>query len=179
MLIPVPDIQIDSGYLHIPEYPFRPSIACRQNTFFATDITNIDVSAAPPTLRVNNELIFVSAKHKDELLQFAELHQIPVVKRDDIWDGLLEPFLDTEYSDETHERIVRWLATYSLTEELIASIRDEVGAQMYKYNFSTMLWEWVHLGAFDVLCAMRATYNKEQFADFYRRVMDVALLPDK
>ncbi|MBD2699234.1 hypothetical protein IC229_01210 [Spirosoma sp. BT702] len=179
MLISIPDILIEGTSLIIPSYPFKPSIACRQDRFIATDVMNIDVSAAPPAIRVNNELIFISAKHKDDLVLFAEANQIPIVRRDDVWDGLLEPFLDTEYTDVTHQRIVSWLATYGLTEEIITSIRDEVGKQLYAYNFGTMLWEWVHLGAFDVLCAMRSTYSAEQFADFYRKVMDIALLPDK
>ncbi|GAB3944071.1 hypothetical protein GCM10028805_11200 [Spirosoma harenae] len=179
MLIPVPEIIIESGYLTIPSYPFKPSIAYRQTRFIATDFTNIDVSAAPPAIRVNNELLFVSAKQKDNLIWFAETNQIPIVKRDDLWDGLLEPFLDTEYTDETHQRIVNWLGTYGLSEEMIASIRDEVEKPMYAYNFGTMLWEWVHLGAFDVLCAMQSTYNADRFADFYRSVMTIALLPDK
>ncbi|GAB3704423.1 hypothetical protein GCM10027592_35750 [Spirosoma flavus] len=179
MLVSVPDILIEGTSLIIPNYPFKPSIACRQDRFIASDLINIDVSAAPPALRVNNELVFISAKHKDDLVLFAQENQIPVVKRDDIWDALLEPFLDTEYTDETHQRIVARLATYGLTEETITSIRAEVGKQMYAYNFGTMLWEWVHLGAFDVLCAMRATYHADLFADFYRSVMDIALLPDK
>ena len=42
-----------------------------------------------------------------------------------------------------------------------------------------MLWEWGGFDASDVLRAMRAKYKKEEFGDFYRRVMEIALLTKK
>lgn len=50
---------------------------------------------------------------------------------------------------------------------------------MLKYNFDTMLWEWGGFDASDVLRAMRTKYRKEEFEDFYRRVMEIALLTKK
>ena len=50
---------------------------------------------------------------------------------------------------------------------------------MYKYNFDTMLWEWVGFSAFDVLRAMRTKYDKDEFREFYKRVMGIALLEKK
>jgi hypothetical protein len=113
------------------------------------------------------------------LLHFATVNHVPIVERADIWDWLLEPFLDTEYSEETHQKLNILLAKYGLTEDKVTEIRLEVKTQMLKYNFDTMLWDWTHLGAYDALSAMRTKYNHDQFADFYHRVMDIALLPDK
>jgi len=50
---------------------------------------------------------------------------------------------------------------------------------MLKYNFDTMLWEWCFLGTLDVLSAMRTKYKKEQYKEFYERVMKIALLTTK
>jgi hypothetical protein len=58
----------------------------------------------------------------------------------------------------------------------VKSLRAEVENQMLKYNFDTMLWEWGGFGASDVLRAMRTKYNKNEFSDFYERVMKTALL---
>lgn len=77
------------------------------------------------------------------------------------------------------KRLFRFLGKYGLTAEHIKSLRTEVEIQMMKYNFDTMLWEWVSLSTLDVLRAMRTKYNKEAYADFYKRVMKIALLTEK
>ena len=179
MLIDNSEYIFSAGKLIINNYPFKPSLAFRQKEFTANQIINIDINAAPPTMRVGNELIFLSAPDKDKLSLFASTNQIPIVNRKDIWDWLLEPFLDTEYTDDTDKRLTNLLSTYGLTEEKVFSIRQEVKIQMLKYNFDTMLWDWTHLGAKDVLFAMRTKYDTEQFASFYTRVMEIALLSDE
>ena len=170
------EVIIEPDSITIHNYPFQPSIVFRQARIASEDIINVDIKAYPPTIRVGDELIFISIKHKDKLLLFSNVNQLPLVERADIWDWILEPFLDTEYADETHQRLNALLSNYGLTEDKVASIRHEVKTQMLKYNFDTMLWEWVHLGAIDVLFAMRTKYDTMQFADFYKRVMDIALL---
>jgi hypothetical protein len=179
MLVDRGEFTIESGSINVNNYPFKPSIISQKQKIVANDIINIDIKATPPTIRIGDELIFIPINMKKQLLEFASLNQIPIVERSDIWDWLLEPFLDTEYSDQTHQRLNALLATYGLTEDRVAAIRSEVKIQMLKYNFDTMLWDWVHLGAVDVLCAMRPKYDSEEYKDFYRRVMDIALLPDK
>lgn len=172
-------ISVEPDKLVIHQYLFEPSQIFGRNQLLASDILTIDLHSAPPTLRVGNELVFISAMEREKLAQFASAHHIPVVKRPDIWDWLLEPYLDTDYTDDTHQKLMALLAGYGLTEDKVAAIRDEIDTQMYKYNFDTMLWEWAHLGAVDVLCAMRPKYTAGQFADFYQRVMAIALLPDQ
>ncbi|MCX7638363.1 MAG: hypothetical protein N2044_11020 [Cyclobacteriaceae bacterium] len=178
MFVHIGTFKIERDYIIVENYPFAPSIAYKNKRLGADEIQNMDLQAAPPTLRIGNELIFVSADKKDQLQHFAALNNIPVIKRADIWDWILEPFLDTEYTEQTHKRLTDLLAKYGLTEDEVSAIREEVKAPMLKYNFGTMLWEWTHLGAWDVLCAMRLVYDDVQFSGFYRRVMDIALLPD-
>jgi hypothetical protein len=38
-----------------------------------------------------------------------------------------------------------------------------------------MLWEWGALGLSDVLRAMRTKYDKEQYREFYKKSMEIAL----
>lgn len=66
-----------------------------------------------------------------------------------------------------------------MTADQIKSLRTEVETQMLKYNFDTMLWEWCGFNASDVLRAMRTAYKKEAYEDFYKRVMEIALLTKK
>lgn len=57
------------------------------------------------------------------------------------------------------------------------NLRNEVGVQMWKYNFDTMLWKWGGLGQMDVLRAMQAGLSKADFEAFYWQSMAIALHP--
>ncbi|HLR24499.1 MAG TPA: hypothetical protein VK112_01445 [Fodinibius sp.] len=176
MLVSMGPLTIGDDSLTIQNYPFEPSIAYQQAIFRAAEIEDIDIKSSPPTIKINNELIFLDAGKKDELQKFATTNNIKTVERPPIWAWILEPFLDTEFTAETDRRLTKLLAEYSLTTDQVKMLREEVKTQMLKYNFDTMIWEWVSLGTLDVLKAMRPKYDKEQFNDFYQRVMKIALL---
>jgi len=176
---PLGTVTIVKDTISVDTYLFQPSIACRQTTFTAKEIVNIDLKAAPPSIRIGNELIFAPAIAIKELRAFAGAHHIPLVQRTDIWSWILEPFLDTPYSPATDQLLTRKLDELGLTAGFVYKLRQEVKMQMLKYNFDTILWEWVSLGLPDVLKAMWAAYTAEQFEDFYQRAMAIALLEDK
>jgi len=176
LLVSLGQLTIGDDFLKIENYPFEPSVAYRQPIFKANQINNIDFKSYPPTVRIGDELIFLTAEEKIKLEEFAKRNNIKTVERPMIWDWILEPFLDTEYTIETDQRLTRLLEKFGLTIDQVNSLRAEVETQMFKYNFDTMLWEWCGLGASDVLRAMRTKYNKEEFRDFYKRVMAIALL---
>ncbi|MGO4292411.1 hypothetical protein [Chitinophaga sp. RAB17] len=165
--------------INVDHYLFQPSIAYQQTTFAAKDIRSIDLTSSPPTIQIGNELIFAPAIPVKTLKAFANTHQIPIVRRTNIWSWILEPFLDTPYSAATDQLLTRKLEELGLSDEFIYTLRQEVKMQMLKYNFDTTLWEWVSLDLLDVLKAMWAKYTPEQFGDFYRRAMAIALLADK
>ena len=176
MLVSSGQLRIESEFLQIDDYPFQPSIAYGMTKIFVDTIEEIDIESYPPTIKVKDELIFLTSEKRDELKAFARRNDLRTVKRPDIWGWILEPFLDTEFTKETDERLTRLLNEYGLTKETVDSIRKEVKTQMLKYNFDTMLWEWGGLGAEDVLKAMRTKYDKEDFKEFYDKVMKIALL---
>jgi hypothetical protein len=175
LLVSSGQLRFESDYLEIDGYPFQPSIAYGQTKIPSDIIDEIDIESYPPTIKVNNELIFLTSEKRDELKEFAHRHNLKAVKRPDIWGWILAPFLDTEFTKETDERLSGLLNEYGLTEEIVNSIRKEIKTQMLKYNFDTMLWEWGGLGAEDVLKAMRTKYNEENFKEFYDKVMKLAL----
>ena len=176
LLVSIGQLRIESDFLQIDDYPFQPSIAYGQTKIFVDTIDEIDIESYPPTIKVKDELIFLTSEKKDELKAFARRNDLRTVKRPDIWGWILEPFLDTEFTKETDERLTRLLTEYGLTKETVDLIRKEVKTQMLKYNFDTMLWEWGGLGAEDVLKAMRTKYAEEDFTEFYDKVMKIALL---
>jgi hypothetical protein len=158
-------------------YPFNPSIAYGDKTFIASDIKNIDLESAPPTLQIGTELIFISAILRDKLKEFATKNNVPTIQQPRIWNWILEPFLDTEFTDENETMLNNILAQYGLTKPEISTIRSFVRDQMMKFNFDTMLWNWTGFSAVDVLFAMRPRLSDADFNIFYSEVMRIALLP--
>lgn len=179
LLVSYGQLTIGDDYLKIENYPFEPSIAYGQNIFKTNQIDNIDLKSYPPTFRVGNELIYLTSEKKVELEEFATRNNIKTIERPMIWGWILEPFLDTEFTTETDQRLTKLLENYGLTANQVKSLREEVETQMLKYNFDTILWEWGGFDALDVLKAMRTKYKKEEFDNFYRRVMEIALLTKK
>jgi len=179
LLVGMGEATILQNAIKISNYPFEPSTAFAEGEFRVADISDVDITSFPPTMRVRDELIFISAKQKEELSRFAIENNIKIVNRPPLWDWILAPFLDTEFTEETDQRLNALLNEYGLIKEDILSLRKEVETQMLKYNFDTMLWEWGMFGAYDVLSAMRPKYDREQFRDFYGRVMKIALLSGK
>ena len=128
-------------------------------------LVSIFLSALPFTIRAQVPVIFDQA----------EKNEIEIFESSRSWDWLLEPFLDTEYTEETDQRIISLLKENGFDKQELYMIRNEVKEQMMKYNFDTMLWEWGCLGLQDVLSAMRLKYSKQDFIDFYRRAMEIQL----
>ena len=179
LLVSTGQLTIGDDFLKIENYTFEPSIAYGQTIFKTNQIDDIDFKSYPPTFRVGNELIYLTSEKKVELEEFAKKNNIKTIERPMIWGWILEPFLDTEFTTETDQRLTKLLESYGLTTDQVKSLRTEVETQMLKYNFDTMLWEWGGFDALAVLKAMRTKYKKEEFGDFYRRVMELALLTTK
>ena len=189
LLISLGKVTIGDDFIKIENYPFEPSVAfgahqgwlwskmgrSRQAVFRADQIDDIDCKFNP-AIRMNDELISLPDTMKSELKNFAQRNGIKTVERLSVWSWILEPFLDTEYTNETDQRCTRMLENCGLTADQVQSLRKEIETQMLKYNFDTMLWEWCFLGLDDVLRAMRTKYNRDEFRDFYKRAMSIALL---
>jgi hypothetical protein len=135
-------------------------------------------TAAPPELRLANERLFVSATLKDDLRREAEAHGVPVVERYDVWSLLLEPFLDTSFDDDDERRTGDLLERNGVTRDEARRIRETVGETMLGYN--SMLWEWVHLGMFDLFLAHRPGptsgrgIDEARFRELYARAQELA-----
>ena len=167
--------KIENERIIIEKYPFLPSFVNKKNRIEKTEIEAICYSSFPPKLKVENEIIFIETKKQDELKQFSERNNINLFETNGNWDMLLEPYLDTEYTEEDNDRIYKRLNENGLSNHEIEKIRIEVEEQMLKFNFDTMLWEWVNLGLLDVLLAMRVKYNQSEFEEFYFRAMEIEL----
>lgn len=101
----------------------------------------------PPTVRVGVKLPMVSAVHRDKLAECAARHRIPVAARHDlVWGDILEPFLDTEFTDADQQRTMSRLEAAGIGPGQVAGLRDRFGPAMWLYNLAIPRWEWGHLG---------------------------------
>ncbi len=163
--------EVKKDSILISDYPFKPSVAYPEKEIYAKDIDSIQLEFGIGKIFTENDIIFISAEHKTELEAFVKRHNIPLSEHNWNWDYLLEPYLDTEFDKEDQQKTIEILIKNGVSQSETEAIRKEVGKQMMSYNFDTMLWEWVSLNLYDVLSAMRAKYNDEQFADFYKRAL--------
>ncbi|WP_299439808.1 hypothetical protein [uncultured Aquimarina sp.] len=167
------DSEIGKDTILIKEYPFEPSIAYPEKLIKASEINSICVDFGVLKIKIKDDIVFMSAEKKEQLKIFAEKNKIPLFAYSWNWDWILEPYLDTEYTTENDQLVTDRLLENGFDKIEINEIRKEVGKQMYSYNFDTMLWDWCSLSLIDVLSAMRAKYNKEDFRDFYTRAMKI------
>lgn len=175
MLCGIGEAEILENKIQIRNYPFAPSIVYPDKMIQSDEIDSISWDSYPPLIRINDEFIFISREKSEQLKVFAERNSIKTFKANWNWQWILEPYLDTEYTEEDHLRLNKLLSDNGISERAVKAIRSEVKDQMLKYNFDTMLWEWGGLGLADVLAAMRSKYNQTLFDGFYHRAMDIQL----
>jgi hypothetical protein len=175
-------IKFYNDRIEFTDYPFPVSSISRHGTIRINEICEVLLNQIPPEIRTNEgEVIFIEANYKERLNQFALDNNISVISRIDTWGLILDEFLDTEFSEEIKDLVINKLETCGISREEVVMIRNSVKDVMIAYNFTSMLWEWVHLGLFDLLQAYSGILtgdnyklNKEDFKEVYKNAMNIA-----
>ena len=177
--------KIHKNYINFIEYPYKCSAAYRNKKIEASEIIEAMEFFCLNTIRtIDGELIMIPKpkESKNPLLVFCRENDISVKKRKDIWGMILEPFLDTEHSQEYIERTYTTLEKHGIDRKECNALRQEVSERMIAYNFESCLWEWVRLGLYDVLNASCGILSGEKhrlsdtdFETFYKKAMVIAL----
>jgi len=173
--------------IEIRDYEFYPASIYPHGTIQAEDILEIDLEQTPPVIRLENELIFISAEKLDNLQAFIKKHKVNQVERYDIWGGILDPSLDTERDFGDRRDILNNLEDLGIGVYEVEELRERLLRFMINYNFNTGLWEYLHLGHWDLLLAhliwlenksiklipkdfvtLRANRNEEQWISSFR-----------
>ncbi|MFG1771816.1 hypothetical protein ACGFIX_19760 [Nocardia salmonicida] len=175
-------VVIGDTEIQFVDYPFAGASVYPDGVLAVSEIADADPRAFPPELRtVSGETLFVLASDAPALAEFCRRTEIVVRRRGDIWADLLEPFLDTSFDDEDQRATEARLHRAGIALPEVADIRARVEQAMMSYNFDSMLWEWVHLGLYDLLSAAngvlvrpaaRATLGDP--AQLYRWAMGIA-----
>src|SRR3954468_12444593 len=80
------EVTFDTESLTFKNYLFDNSFVSANSKITSKDIVNICVKSAPPTIRIGNELIFISAEHREALSAFADRNRISLFDRVELWD---------------------------------------------------------------------------------------------
>jgi len=144
------------------------------------DIVEIIDWLPPAIVTTSGELLLVSRTELDALKAFCARYDVPFNQRYDVWSDLLDPFLDTEFSDDmkTATRL-RLKERGRLTDCEIDRIRNAVERKMLRRTALT--WEWQQYGLADVLIAMRPKLwiGRSKWAAFYAEAMEIGLRGSK
>ena len=170
------------GGVRFTSYPFPAASVFPAGTVAVAAIRDADPDTAPPEVRLRSgETLFVPAEGRDGLRAFCHDHGIALVRRPDVWGALLAPFLDTEFTAADEARTGELLAAAHVNLEEVARLRARFGDAMVAYNVDSMLWDWVHLGLWDLLQALCGTLSgerhrlpPEEFATVYWEAMALA-----
>lgn len=173
---------IEADAIRFQAYPFVPASVYPDGVVPAAAIRGISSRRAPSEVWLESgETLFVPAPGGDGLRAFGASHGLRDRIGIDVWGLLLEPFIDSEIGTEEAARSLRALLEVGLDESTIEAIRVEVSASMVAYNFVSGLWEWCHLGLFDLLSAGSGSlvskdlvWPPEVMAERYWRFMAIA-----
>jgi hypothetical protein len=161
------------------DYPFPGASVYPKGAVAWANVVEVELDlAAPPELRLANERLFISATLKDDLRREAEAHGVPVVERHDVWDLLLEPFIDTAFDEDDERRTGDLLELNGVSRDEARRIREAVGEKMLGYN--SLVWDWAHLGMFDLFLAHRPGpasgrgMDEARFRELYAWAQEIA-----
>ncbi|WP_334083708.1 hypothetical protein [Helicobacter typhlonius] len=179
-------IKIGLSSLIFFNYPLKPSSVYQnknkqgESELNAKDIVGyIDL---PLALIVQNkclsepfyELIKIPSCDKEQFKDFIKRNNVQEIHHMDNWIALLEEYLDTEYTKETHEWCMNHLTNNGFTQEQISAIKKREGKMIFRYN--TYAWEWMGFDVFDVLFVKQCNRHcSNKHTAFYRRAMEISL----
>lgn len=176
------EVEVLPDHVRFRHYPFPPSSVYPSGDVPPDEIVDVEPKAAPPQIVTKRgEFLFVPASEAAALTEFARRHGVPVVDRHDVWDDVLAPFLDTTLSERMERRIRERLRSVGMDDRRVARLRRRFGLRMWAYNIGLYLWDWVHLGMFDLFLALGygsplPRVSKRRFRRIYWEAMEIAAL---
>ncbi len=178
----MPLVELQHSQVRFRRYPYSAASVYPNGSVDTDSIREVIPSAAPPEIRtVKGEVLFVPAAEETEFEQWAIDVGVPVVERVDVWGLILEPFVDTEFTEERSEHVFSLLEKEGIARHFCWGIRQSVREMMYAYNILSGLWDWCHLGLSDLLnaflgrvCGYRFRLTAKEFHVAYWEAMRIA-----
>jgi len=178
------EVRLHEEVIEFINYPFRPASIFPSGIIKACEIQEIITNFLPPAIRIKNDELIMIPRGQipvEELLEFGERNKVNLVSRVDVWSLILEEFLDTELGTDNEERVFQILEEQGISRGHCRALRQRLAEIMFSYNFDSCLWEWCHLGLYDLLNACSGNLIKrkflmpeKEFQGFYFEVMKIA-----
>ena len=167
-------IRLEATQFIFGEYPFALVTTASRKPIAAQDIWEYLPNRHPmEVVTKGREVVFIGDADKEAWIVWAKEQGIPSADRLDIWALLNEPFLDTVFPLEMQEHTLDRLEENGLNRKEVKGIRQKVQSHMLMYN--AILWEWQHLGHYDVLLS-RKKYSLQRLSpSFYQWSMGIGL----
>jgi len=162
--------------------PYKPLKYYKKDILKHNEINCVINGYMWPAIKTKTDEIFIfqySEEDKIILSRYARENNIPIIDYQDIWSDILEPFIDTEYTEETRNLINKRLNKIGIEEVELSRIRNEIQEMMDDYNINSGLWDWVNLNMNDLLDACIGRINKKikmtekYFTEYYWFVMSI------
>jgi len=169
-------IRFDDGVFSFEGYPFAPSIAFDEAPVPLAEIVSGDLpkEKGPGWLEhQSGELVHVDALNWFRVQRLMDAHDIPIVRRMDVWTLLLLPFQDTVSVKAYSDNAAAQLEASGIGAEEVQTIQNRVRRRMMTYN--STLWARTDLGLYDVLEAHKFTDRRGEFVAFFEWAMAIAL----
>ncbi len=144
------EIELKTDRIVLPRgYFCKHSLVAEPSEIPVQIINEVNLQTFPPSLLIHHkEVIFLPRISNEELKDFVTRNELPLSQRFDIWNAIIEPFLDTEFDEEEQKATLRQLALNGIPEQEVKAIRRKIRFPMALNMFA---WEWVYLGQFDYL----------------------------
>ncbi len=144
--------QFEVKSITFQNYPYRFGALAKQSRLEYQAIAAYRLLSAPPALILHSgEILFIAAAQREQLMSWADRHQLPEIKVWDNWSWMCEPYLDTGFTPQSDALSMQRLNELGFSQDEVQAIRKQIEPFMLAYN--SVVWEWGDLGHFDLLNA--------------------------
>jgi len=139
-------------------YPFPEFI---HQPVMLSEIESIVVNRFPVEFWLKNgDIVFFPQDHLHLLNEINQSQSLPLEKRIDVWELLLEPYLDTSFTADEKSKTASLLLELGIDSSKAKKLRRFARCVGTANLF---WWEWTHLGLFDLFLAM-----EQSIFNFYK-----------
>lgn len=173
---------ICDDHIRIAWYPYTPATVFPHGQLPYESIREISITSIPVEIRTNRgEVLLVPAVDKDAMLAAARERSIPCVRRVDVWGLILEPFVDTEFTEEHDARTRTALAESGIEDATCTRLRSRLARIVGDYNFK-FIWNWWGLSLFHAFDAIQfcgsigvsQAMSDDEYTRFYWEAMELS-----
>jgi hypothetical protein len=155
----------------IARYPFLPGSCRKAVSISADEILEADTQHC--TLRLKNHIIYLPGWPREDLVAYCASNRVVVRQRYDVWEDILEPFVDTSFTSVQIAARNERLRSAGMSAWRVARLRLLYCLPIVV--FQGIAGEWAGLHHYHLLHSLRGLRVLGIYFLPYRHTMNVAL----